>query len=89
MAMRKALAVIVAVSVLVITLHFTLADSALAQPFKVKDAIENHLDAFKHTPFAKLPPVVVIDKEIQQGANKVAFNPNIGYSKVVSVLSGK
>jgi hypothetical protein len=74
------------ISVLAVSLYFAYTASALAMPVSVASPLKE----LKSVPgLAKSAHVVVIDKQIHVGSKWIAFNPNVGNAKVVTVLGNK
>ncbi|TBR11446.1 MAG: hypothetical protein EPO62_01815 [Candidatus Nitrosotenuis sp.] len=74
------------ISVLAVSLYLAYAASALAMPISVGNPIKE----LKSIPgLAKSAHVVMVDRQIHVGSNWVAFNPNVGGAKVVTVLGNK
>ena len=85
----NAIFAIAVISALLGAVYVTSMISASAQSENLKNT-SDHLKAFgPGKGLAKSAHVVVLDKKIHVGSNWIAFNPNIGHSKVVTVLSNK
>ena len=77
----------IVVSMLVASVLLAGAELASAQPIMMKKAMENGLKALGPIKgLAKSAHITIIDKQIHVGSNWVAFNPNTGNSKVVTVI---
>lgn len=86
----RALVTGVVVSMLIASVFLAGAELASAQPILLKKAMENGLKTFGQIKgLAKSAHVTVIDKQIHVGKNWIAFNPNTGNAKVVTVLGNK
>lgn len=71
------------ISVLAVSLYLAYTTSAMATPMSAGNPIKE----FKLIPgLAKSAHVIAIDKQIRVGSDWVAFNPNVGNAKVVTVL---
>ena len=86
----RALITGIVVSMLVASVLLAGAELASAQPIMMKKAMENGLKALGPIKgLAKSAHIAVIDKQIHVGSNWVAFNPNTGNAKVVTVIGSK
>lgn len=77
----------IVVSMLAASVLLAGAEIVSAQPIMMKKAMENGLktlDPIKG--LAKSVHIAVIDKQIHVGSNWIAFNPNTGNAKVVTVI---
>lgn len=74
------------ISVMAVSLYLAYTASAMAVPMSAGSPLKEH----KPIPgLAKSAHVVAIDQQIRVGSSWVAFNPNVGNAKVVTVLGNK
>ncbi len=86
--MRTSVITLSSISILLTVLYFTLASQPVSgQLVNMHTVLENHVKSFNQNGNLAQLPIVIVEKMISIGSNLVAFNPNHGDSKVITMLT--
>ncbi len=86
--MRSTVVILSLVFVIMAAGYFTVNPQTVSgQPVNVHAILNDHMKSFERINNLAQLPITMVEKVIPTGSDVVAFNPNHGNSKVITVLA--